>query len=69
MLIDEMWITQLFVIVTLTGFSLYASYLFPIHYFDLMHRCALHLGYWEKLQVDKWQEDAIYDSCVDYDER
>lgn len=54
-----MWIAQLFIIVALTSFSLYASYLFPIQYFDLMHRCAVHLGYWEKLTENELPYEDI----------
>lgn len=59
-----MWIAQLFFIVALTSFSLYASYLFPIQYFDLMQRCAAHLGYWEKLRDEN--EDIKEEHFIDY---
>ncbi|VBB33651.1 unnamed protein product, partial [Acanthocheilonema viteae] len=49
MYIDVLWIMELFCIVFLTSFSLYATYLLPLQYCDLIHRCAAHLGKWERL--------------------
>ncbi|KAH7695512.1 hypothetical protein AAVH_37429 [Aphelenchoides avenae] len=49
MLIDDIWVTELCVIVALTAFSLYVTYLFPLQYLDLMYRYASQLGHWEKL--------------------
>lgn len=63
MLIDDIWVMQLCVIVALTGFLLYATYLFPIHYFNLMHECVTHLGYWKKLKVSR----IIEETAIDYD--
>lgn len=40
---------ELFCVVFLTSFSLYATYLLPLQYCDLIHRCAAHLGKWERL--------------------
>jgi hypothetical protein len=50
MLIDDIWVAQLFIIVAFTACSLYITYLFPINYFDLLYRCVVHLGYWEKIK-------------------
>lgn len=47
--IDILWVSELFCIVFLTSFSLYATYLLPLQYCDLIHRCAAHLGKWERL--------------------
>ncbi|VDO38495.1 unnamed protein product [Brugia timori] len=49
MYIDIFWIMELFCVVFLTSFSLYATYLLPLQYCDLIHRCAAHLGKWERL--------------------
>ncbi|MCP9259656.1 hypothetical protein DINM_002919 [Dirofilaria immitis] len=49
MYIDILWIMELFCVVFLTSFSLYATYLLPLQYCDLIHRCATHLGKWERL--------------------
>jgi hypothetical protein len=46
MLIDYWWVWQLALIVTCTSFGLYAVYLLPVHYCDLLHRSASHLGRW-----------------------
>ncbi|CAG9538327.1 unnamed protein product [Cercopithifilaria johnstoni] len=49
MYIDILWVMELFCVVFLTSFSLYAAYLLPLQYCDLIHRCAAHLGKWERL--------------------
>uniref|UniRef100_A0A0K0F7Y3 Transmembrane protein 39A (inferred by orthology to a human protein) n=2 Tax=Strongyloides TaxID=6247 RepID=A0A0K0F7Y3_STRVS len=60
--LDYMWIFELFIIVALTSFSLYIAFLIPIHYLDLFHKNAVHLGCFEKLpeneyraKVQKWE--------------
>uniref|UniRef100_A0A0R3RU69 Gustatory receptor n=1 Tax=Elaeophora elaphi TaxID=1147741 RepID=A0A0R3RU69_9BILA len=59
MYIDILWVMELFCVVFLTSFSLYATYLLPLQYCDLLHRCAAHLGKWERL--DRWSEhDRLY---------
>lgn len=50
MWIDGVWVCELFIVVFLTSFSLYVTYLFPIQYCDLLHRSASHLGHWEKIE-------------------
>lgn len=60
MLIDDIWVVQLFLIVTLTAFSLYFIYLFPINYFDLLYRCSVHLGHWELIQPAAQQTNISY---------
>ncbi|EJD74142.1 transmembrane protein 39b [Loa loa] len=49
MYIDIFWVMELFCVVFLTSFSLYAAYLLPLQYCDLIHRCAAHLGKWERV--------------------
>ncbi|GMT00767.1 hypothetical protein PENTCL1PPCAC_22941 [Pristionchus entomophagus] len=46
-LINEMWQIQMAVVVFCTAFTHYVTYLFPLHYLDLMYRSAMHLGRWE----------------------
>ncbi|KAI1700666.1 putative transmembrane protein domain-containing protein [Ditylenchus destructor] len=71
MLVDDVWITQLCLIAALTSFSLYVTYLFPIQYFDLMYRCAMHLGSWEKIKPTRYDEDGavIYDTSREQPEQ
>uniref|UniRef100_A0A183BK23 Transmembrane protein n=1 Tax=Globodera pallida TaxID=36090 RepID=A0A183BK23_GLOPA len=59
MLIDDVWVVQLFSVVALTSFSLYFTYLFPINYFDLLYRCVVHLGQWELIQPATQQPNNI----------
>ncbi|VDN01150.1 unnamed protein product [Thelazia callipaeda] len=49
MYIDILWVVELFCVVFSTSFSLYAAYLLPLQYCDLIHRCAAHLGKWERV--------------------
>ncbi|KAH7708732.1 transmembrane protein 39b, partial [Aphelenchoides avenae] len=58
MLIDDIWVTELCVIVALTAFSLYVTYFFPLQYLDLLYRYASQLGHWEKL--DEWHIDDFH---------
>ncbi|VDK53876.1 unnamed protein product [Gongylonema pulchrum] len=50
MYIDLLWVIELLFIVFFTSFSLYATYLLPIQYCDLIHRCATHLGKWVQVE-------------------
>ncbi|CAI5439714.1 unnamed protein product [Caenorhabditis angaria] len=52
-LINEFWEYQLGLVVGLTAFSLYMTYLLPLNYLDLLHRAAVHLGTWENIQGPK----------------
>uniref|UniRef100_A0A8R1HJK1 Uncharacterized protein n=1 Tax=Caenorhabditis japonica TaxID=281687 RepID=A0A8R1HJK1_CAEJA len=49
-LINEFWECQLGLVVGLTAFSLYISYLCPLNYLDLLHRAAIHLGSWHQIE-------------------
>uniref|UniRef100_A0A0N5AI79 Transmembrane protein n=1 Tax=Syphacia muris TaxID=451379 RepID=A0A0N5AI79_9BILA len=51
MYIDGMWVAELFVIVAFTAFSLYTTYVLPLQYGDLLHRSAVHLGTWKRIDV------------------
>ncbi|KAK0425716.1 hypothetical protein QR680_009337 [Steinernema hermaphroditum] len=53
MLVDYVWVAQLAVVVACTTFSLYVAYLFPLHYCDLLHRSAWHLGHWQPFDDPK----------------
>ncbi|KIH55605.1 hypothetical protein ANCDUO_14232 [Ancylostoma duodenale] len=37
-LVDEAWESELCIVVALTAFSLYITYLMPLNYLDLLHR-------------------------------
>ncbi|CAI4225349.1 unnamed protein product [Auanema sp. JU1783] len=52
-LLDETWEYELGLVVGLTAFSLYATYLLPLNYLDLLHRCAVHLGIWKEIEGPK----------------
>ncbi|VDN45304.1 unnamed protein product [Gongylonema pulchrum] len=71
MYIDLLWVIELLFIVFFTSFSLYATYLLPIQYCDLIHRCATHLGKWDAsailldLEQRQINEDQI---CVQINE-
>ncbi|VDM40740.1 unnamed protein product [Toxocara canis] len=49
--VDIAWVIELFLVVFLTSFALYITYLLPIQYCDLLHRSATHLGRWEKVDL------------------
>lgn len=51
MYVDMTWVSELFVVVMLTSFALYVTYLLPIQYCDLLHRSATHLGRWERIDI------------------
>ncbi|CAG0887551.1 unnamed protein product [Cyprideis torosa] len=47
---DLYWVTQHIVFVWLSCFLLYITQYFPPSYCDLLHRAALHLGQWTRLE-------------------
>uniref|UniRef100_A0A914V2U9 Transmembrane protein 39A n=1 Tax=Plectus sambesii TaxID=2011161 RepID=A0A914V2U9_9BILA len=49
--VDKWWCGEMVLVVALTSFGLYMTYLLPTNYCDLLHRSASHLGAWEA--VDK----------------
>ncbi|KAK5985741.1 hypothetical protein GCK32_009559, partial [Trichostrongylus colubriformis] len=52
-LVDEAWESELCIVVALTAFSLYITYLMPLNYLDLLHRSAVHLGAWDQIEGPK----------------
>ncbi|VDM65413.1 unnamed protein product, partial [Strongylus vulgaris] len=52
-LVDEAWESELCIVVALTAFSLYITYLMPLNYLDLLHRSAIHLGTWDQIEGPK----------------
>ncbi|EPB71602.1 hypothetical protein ANCCEY_09316 [Ancylostoma ceylanicum] len=52
-LVDEAWESELCIVVALTAFSLYITYLMPLNYLDLLHRSAVHLGTWDQIEGPK----------------
>uniref|UniRef100_A0A7E4USF4 Nucleoporin NDC1 n=1 Tax=Panagrellus redivivus TaxID=6233 RepID=A0A7E4USF4_PANRE len=61
LLLHHTWLMQIYTIVALTSFSVYFTYLLPLPYFDLLQRCAIHLGRWELLEGvgNEEQEQAL----------
>ena len=50
LLINEVWVTKIFIIVVLTSFSVYFTYLLPLNYLNLLQKAAFHLGRWEEIE-------------------
>lgn len=46
---DVLWATQHIVFVWLSGFTMCAKFCFPAKYCDVLHRAALHLGQWTRI--------------------
>uniref|UniRef100_A0AC34RCW2 Transmembrane protein n=2 Tax=Panagrolaimus sp. JU765 TaxID=591449 RepID=A0AC34RCW2_9BILA len=67
-LINNFWITKLFLIVSFTSFSVYFIYLLPLNYLNLLKKCAFHLGRWEQIdatptqEIVKFSEEILYPS-------
>jgi len=66
-LTNDIWTAQLCLISATTGFSLYAINLFPIHYFDLLYRCTVHLGSWKKVPVTRQNMGYFHESSIEFD--
>lgn len=58
-LVDEWWEFELGLVVGLTAFSLYITYLLPLNYLDLLHRAAVHLGTWVSSDYTKPQQTGF----------
>ncbi|GFT42589.1 transmembrane protein 39A [Trichonephila clavipes] len=48
---DVHWVTQHGVFTGIGCFTLYVSHCFPPKYCDVLHRAALHLGRWQKVEI------------------
>ncbi|XP_060526720.1 transmembrane protein 39A-A isoform X2 [Cylas formicarius] len=69
---DIFWVTQHAFFIFFASFIFATTHLLPLRYCDILHRSALHLGRWEKLETDRtlvivtndWREDCIWPSGV-----
>lgn len=50
---DVWWVTQYIILIWLGSLILFATHYFPIKYLDNLHRCALHLGKWIKIEITR----------------
>ncbi|XP_035230642.1 transmembrane protein 39A-A-like [Stegodyphus dumicola] len=64
---DVNWVTQHAVFTSISCFTLYASHCFPPRYCDTLHRAALHLGRWQKVEIKNvhvpystWSESTMW---------
>lgn len=64
---DMSWTAQNVALVWLSAFLLLTAYLYSIPFYDLLHRSALHLGKWTKLEArntmvpcNSWSESLVY---------
>lgn len=64
---DITWATQHFFFVFLGCFTAFSLYMLPLRYCDTLHRAALHLGKWDKIETRAilpvaytWQEDLLW---------
>uniref|UniRef100_A0A914ZCC7 Uncharacterized protein n=1 Tax=Panagrolaimus superbus TaxID=310955 RepID=A0A914ZCC7_9BILA len=66
LLINNAWIIQLFIIVALTSFSVYFTYLIPLPYFDLLQKSIFHLGFWEQLDRKPSPDEHVMEFSEDF---
>ncbi|XP_059479426.1 transmembrane protein 39A isoform X2 [Neocloeon triangulifer] len=66
---DLVWATQHLLFVWLGCFTMAAAQTFPVQYVDVLHRSALHLGKWSKLEGCRshlpthiWHEGTVWPS-------
>lgn len=64
---DTVWVSQHIGFVFLSNFSMYIIYCFPPRYCDTLHRAALHLGRWQKVEsrnvhipYSLWSESTLW---------
>ncbi|KAK4883469.1 hypothetical protein RN001_006788 [Aquatica leii] len=64
---DINWATQHTAFLWLSCFVSYSNHVLPLRYCDILHRSALHLGYWDKVETRShlpvthtWQEDVLW---------
>lgn len=64
---DVHWVTQHGVFTGIGCFTLYVSHCFPPKYCDVLHRAALHLGRWQRVEIKNvhvpystWTESAMW---------
>ncbi|KAG5876130.1 hypothetical protein JTB14_007537 [Gonioctena quinquepunctata] len=65
---DVLWATQHIIFIFISGFISLSIHLLSLRYFDILHRSALHLGAWEKIETGRtmllvnntWKEDILW---------
>ncbi|KAK9700324.1 putative transmembrane protein [Popillia japonica] len=64
---DVYWATQHVTFISLSCFTSYTNHILHLRYCDILHRSALHLGYWDKVETRSvlpvaysWQEDMLW---------
>ena len=66
LLINEIWITKIFIIVILTSFSVYFTYLLPLNYLNLLQKAAFHLGRWEEVEKSQAKDFVPFSDEILY---
>ncbi|XP_037079907.1 transmembrane protein 39A-like isoform X2 [Pollicipes pollicipes] len=68
---DTFWVTQHATFVFLSSMTLYVVYCFPPRYCDILHRSALHLGTWSRvddrrahISFNPWSRDQLWSKGV-----
>ncbi|XP_042901395.1 transmembrane protein 39A isoform X1 [Parasteatoda tepidariorum] len=64
---DFFWVTQYGIFTGISTFVMHVSHIFPPRYCDVLHRAALHLGRWQKVELKNvhvpysiWTESATW---------
>ncbi|XP_044261959.1 transmembrane protein 39A-like [Tribolium madens] len=64
---DVYWATQHVIFIFLSSFVAYATHILSLRYCDILHRSALHLGIWDKLETrnmllvnNNWNEETLW---------
>ncbi|CAH1119350.1 unnamed protein product [Phaedon cochleariae] len=65
---DILWTAQHIIFIFISGFISLSIHVLSLRYFDILHRSALHLGTWEKLETGRtmllvnniWREDILW---------
>lgn len=65
------WATQHVIFIFLGCFTAYTLHILPLRYCDTLHRSALHLGSWDRVESRSilpvaytWQEDMLWPQGV-----
>lgn len=68
---DTFWVTQHAVFMFLSSMTLYLVYCFPPRYCDILHRAALHLGTWSRvddrrahISFNPWNREQLWSRGV-----
>lgn len=65
---DILWAIQYILFIFISSFLAFSFHVLSLRYCDILHRSALHLGIWEKLETNRtillvnniWQEDILW---------